>query len=112
RLGVGTKIELSIPLTLAILPMVLVQCGGSRFAIAEQRVLGLARIPPPGEPGAALLVHGASVLPWHAALLPLIELRKILELPAAAQACAEQHVVVLESDGRRFGLVVDALHDI
>ncbi|MEO6708288.1 MAG: chemotaxis protein CheA [Planctomycetota bacterium] len=111
RPGSGTRIDLSIPLTLAILTVVMVESGGVCFALPQISVHELARVPLRGEPGAPMSVQGASVLPLRGALLPLLSLRELLGLGAPAPD-AEQHVVVLESDGRRFGLVVEALRDI
>ncbi|HTF88607.1 MAG TPA: chemotaxis protein CheA [Planctomycetota bacterium] len=111
RPGSGTRIDLSIPLTLAILTVVMVESGGVCFALPQTSVHELARVPPRGEPGAPISVQGARVLPLRGALLPLLSLRELLGLDPHA-IDGEQHVVVLESDGRRFGLVVDALRDI
>ncbi|HUR28812.1 MAG TPA: chemotaxis protein CheA [Planctomycetota bacterium] len=109
RPGRGTCIELSIPLTLAILSVVVLECAGTRFALPESSVLELARLPLPGEPGAPRCVQGARVLPLRGGLLPLIELADVLGLAPASGA---RHAIVLEADQRRFGLVVDALCDI
>lgn len=113
--GQGTTLRLKIPLTLAIVPALFVGCAGERFAIAQTSLLELVRL----EPGAATgveEVYGAPVCRLRGALLPLVFLRKELQLDRAGEVpspTAPQRVtiVVLQAEGHRFGLVVDEVHD-
>src|SRR5262249_2549087 len=56
--------------------------------------------------------HTASVYRLRGKLLPLVYLDLELQLePAARPAQGTVHIVVLQADGRPFGLVVDAIND-
>jgi two-component system chemotaxis sensor kinase CheA len=55
-------------------------------------------------------VHSSRVFRLRGKLLPLVELRQILRLPERS-ADAALHILVLQADGREFGLVVDSVRD-
>jgi len=109
RPGRGTVVRLKIPLTLAILPALIAEAAGHRFALPQASVAELVRL---GGTGPRLeRVHGAPVLRLRGALLPLVDLREALALPAADRGDGGGTVAVLEAEGRRFGLVLDAVVD-
>jgi two-component system chemotaxis sensor kinase CheA len=114
-LGRGTTVRVKIPLTLAIIPALVVTCGGERYAIPQVSLLELVRIKADDVGRAIELVHGAPVYRLRGRLLPLVYLNRELELVAEANAGAEKNgavnVVVLQADERRFGLVVDQIND-
>jgi two-component system chemotaxis sensor kinase CheA len=103
--GAGTTYTLKIPLTLAIIPALLVSSNEQRYAIPQVNLLELLRL----KPGEIELVHGAPVFRLRDRLLPIVYLASALgaETPPARI----HHVVVLQADDRRFGLVVDAITD-
>jgi two-component system, chemotaxis family, sensor kinase CheA len=114
-LGHGTTVRVKIPLTLAIIPALVVTCGGERYAIPQVSLLELVRIEA-DEPGKGVeLVHGAPVYRLRGRLLPLVYLSRELKLDAEAgpQIGSEGavNIVVLRADDRRFGLVVDQIND-
>ncbi len=113
--GQGTTLRLKIPLTLAIVPALFVGCAGERFAIAQTSLLELVRMDPRAEMGLEE-VYGAPVCRLRGKLLPLVFLRRELQLDGAAgpQSPAPAQpvtIVVLQAEGHRFGLVVDEVHD-
>ncbi len=108
--GEGTVFRLRIPLTLAILPAIMVTAGGQRFTIPQASVLELVRLDLAGGRDRVERVHGAPVYRLRGSLLPLVELRKELELPET-EAPGSVTIVVLEAGDRRFGLVVDSVLD-
>jgi two-component system chemotaxis sensor kinase CheA len=58
------------------------------------------------------MVHGAPVYRLRGNLLPLVYLNSVLKLPdTTTEADAAVNIVVLQADGRQFGLVVDAIND-
>lgn len=109
--GKGTTIRIQIPLTLAIIPALLVTSGGERFAIPQVSLLELVRL----ETGKAIeSVHGAAVYRLRGRLLPLVYLNSELGLvahPLPETADAAVSIVVVQAHGREFGLVVDEILD-
>jgi two-component system chemotaxis sensor kinase CheA len=109
--GVGTRLKIKIPLTLAIIPALLVSGDGDRFAIPQVNLLELVRLDADEAAKAIENVYGAPVYRLRGRLLPLVDLRGELRLPPRADAAAAVNIVVLQGDGQAFGLVVDAVHD-
>jgi two-component system, chemotaxis family, sensor kinase CheA len=114
KLGGGTTIKMKIPLTLAIVPALIVTCAGDRYAIPQVSLLELVRIDKQTRGTAIEYVHGAPVYRLRERLLPLVYLDQALRLQREAQADAmtvSTNIVVLQSDERVFGLVVDRVND-
>jgi two-component system chemotaxis sensor kinase CheA len=112
-LGRGTTVRVKIPLTLAIIPALVVTCGGDRYAIPQVNLLELVRIDA-DDPGKGIeLVHGAPVYRLRGRLLPLLYLSRELNLAPATAAPGDgsTNIVVLQADKRHFGLVVDQIND-
>lgn len=105
-MGKGTDLRFTIPLTLAIVPVVIVSSSGQRFAIPQANLIEVARLPGAGSMEA---VCGAPVYRVRDRLLPLCFLQR--ELGLASGDAADLHVVVVEIGGGQFGLVVDAIQD-
>jgi two-component system chemotaxis sensor kinase CheA len=114
-LGRGTTVRVKIPLTLAIIPALVVTCGGDRYAIPQVSLLELVRLKADEVSKGIELVHGAPIYRLRGSLLPLVYLSRELKLgadanPAAANDCGV-NIVVLQADERPFGLVVDQIND-
>jgi two-component system chemotaxis sensor kinase CheA len=123
--GKGTTVRVKIPLTLAIIPALVVRCSGERFAIPQISLTELVRL----ESGKGIeMVHGAPVYRLRGQLLPLVFLsqtlnarqkpedgRKVEHLPVEIEkkdtALQNVNIVVLQAEGRQFGLVVDDILD-
>src|SRR4051794_15722719 len=103
--GVGTTYTLKIPLTLAIVPALLVTSGNERYAIPQINLVELVR----ASPDQIEDVHGAPVYRLRDSLLPLVSLAA--ELGGEATEAASYPIVVLQADDRRFGLIVDGVSD-
>ena len=112
-LGRGTTVRVKIPLTLAIIPALVVTCGGDRYAIPQVSLLELVRLESDQARSAIEMVHGAPVYRLRGRLLPLVYLRRELQLAEAASDARHDavNIVVLQADGRQFGLVVDQIND-
>jgi two-component system chemotaxis sensor kinase CheA len=110
RPGQGTTLLIRIPLTLAIVPGLLVNAGGERFVIPQLSLHELIRLEGDAARNAIEFVHATPVFRRRNALLPLADLSRILELPEQRNA-EELNIVVVQVDGRRFGLIVDAIND-
>ncbi len=109
-IGSGTTLRIRIPLTLAIVPALMVTSGRERFAIPQVNLVELVRLD--GGPSAAGLerIQDATFYRLRGDLLPVVHLNRELGLdPAGADDVV--NIVVLKVDGRMFGLVVDAIND-
>jgi two-component system chemotaxis sensor kinase CheA len=101
--GEGTVWRLTIPLTLAIIQALTVDCGDQRYVIPQVAVLELVFID--GKSTKIEYASGAPVYRLRGKLLPLVRLDRALGLdPGADQGV---YIMVLQADGRRFGLIVD-----
>jgi two-component system, chemotaxis family, sensor kinase CheA len=110
--GQGTTVRIKIPLTLAIVPALIVCCRNERFAIPQASVLELVGLGGTGASPQIETVHGHAVYRLRGNLLPLIDLDRELNLGAALQCRSKTaNIVVLQADTRRFGLVVDDILD-
>jgi len=116
RPGLGTTFRIKIPLTLAIIPALIVSSGQDRYAIPQISLLELVRLTGAQVRTALDSIHGAPVCRLRGSLLPLVDLRGALGLEGAASAAelasAETvSIVVLQADNQRFGLIVDRIND-
>jgi two-component system chemotaxis sensor kinase CheA len=110
RPGQGTTLLIRIPLTLAIVPGLLVNAGGERFVIPQLSLHELIRLEGDAARTAIEYVHTTPVFRRRNALLPVADLCQVLKLPERRNP-DELNIVVVQVDGRRFGLIVDAIND-
>ena len=115
KLGEGTTFKLKVPLTLAIIPALVVTSGGERFAIPQISLLELLRLEGEQVAKSVELVHGAPVYRLRGQLLPLVYLNQVVQLASSMENAENEtniaNIVVLQADGHRFGLVVDEVND-
>jgi len=113
--GRGTTVRVKIHLTLAIIPALVVTCGGERYAIPQVSLLELVRLEADEVAKGIELVHGAPVYRLRGRLLPLVYLDRELKLNGdkhtATKGDGAVNIVVLQADERQFGLVVDEIND-
>lgn len=109
--GQGTTIRTKIPLTLAIIPALIIVSGGQRYAIPQVSLLELVRLDPDQAQRGIERLHGAPVYRLRGTLLPLVFLDEQLQLPATRTASDDLNIIVLQADDRPFGLVVDTIRD-
>jgi two-component system chemotaxis sensor kinase CheA len=108
--GKGTLLKIKIPLTLAIIPALMVTSGGERFAIPQVSLIELVHCEGEQAGHSIESVHGASVYRLRGNLLPLVYLNRELQLNSP-DASASVNIVVLLAGDRQFGLVVDEIND-
>ncbi len=127
--GHGTTFTIKIPLTLAIVSALIVECGGERFAIPQISVLELVRASANSE-NKVERINNTPVLRLRNRLLPLVNLRELMKLnPEAVEVPAEDaaaEVVSLDEKRKRnddhfivvsqvgsytFGIIVDRVFD-
>ncbi|MDX1982398.1 MAG: chemotaxis protein CheW [Bryobacteraceae bacterium] len=111
RAGQGTTVKIKIPLTLAIIPGLVVMSGNERFVIPQVSLLELVRLE--GEQGRRMIerIHGTPVYRRRGNLLPIAYLNEVLRLPGSGEGRDVINIVVLQAEDRQFGLVVDGIHD-
>jgi two-component system chemotaxis sensor kinase CheA len=115
--GRGTTVKIKIPLTLAIIPALVVSNAGDRYAIPQVSLLELVRLEAGQKENGIEFVHGAPVYRLRGKLLPLVNLSERLGLNMrtadgrAADSNSAANIVVLRANDRQFGLVVDKILD-
>ncbi|MGA6148668.1 MULTISPECIES: chemotaxis protein CheA [Stenotrophomonas] len=101
ELGRGSRFMIRVPLTLAILPTLLVQAGEDVYALPLARVMEVLHAP-----NTSLgWFDGRAVLDRKSHTLPLVDLRHWLEVDPVPSPLLT--IVVLQAGEARFGLVVD-----
>jgi two-component system chemotaxis sensor kinase CheA len=110
RPGEGATVKIKIPLTLAIIPGLVITSGGERFVIPQVSLLELIRLEGDSSGKHIEYVHGTPVYRRRGSLLPIAHLNQVLGLKPAGKGEAV-NVVVLQAEDRQFGLVVDGIND-
>jgi two-component system chemotaxis sensor kinase CheA len=105
--GRGTTVVLDLPLSLALLRVVLVEAGDEIFALPTAAVRRILRIAPSELPRH----QQATIAEIGGESIPLMALSALLQLPPAAIMESHQTVLVTEAGDGRFGLIVDAVHE-
>jgi two-component system chemotaxis sensor kinase CheA len=110
QLGQGSVFRLNVPLTLAIMPVLIASVGGQRYAVPQVDVKEIVYIA--AEDMATTLhdLDGALIYRLRDRLLPLVDLATQFHV-ASSRKAAGLIVIVVETTGRRFGIVVDAIGD-
>lgn len=110
HVGRGTEIHVKLPLTLAIIPSLIVSCGGHRFALSQASIHELVRVKASEVATRISTIKGADVLRLRGKLLPLVRLSKVLN-KQSTRTNGSLDIIVVETGSIRYGLVVDGLHD-
>ncbi|MGE0307927.1 MAG: chemotaxis protein CheW, partial [Acidimicrobiia bacterium] len=108
--GVGTTLVVKIPLTLAIIPALVVGLGDAHYAISQVNLVELVRIEA-SNLDQLERIGDASVFRLRGKLLPVIALGDVLGSPRNEAEQDSLTLVVLSADGRQFGVVVDEVRD-
>lgn len=102
--GEGTTFKLVLPLTLAIIDGMLVSCGRERYVVPSLAIVESLQ-PTPGM--VRTLGRDGELINVRGEIFPLLRLCKLFELDDPDRAPEQCRVVVLESSGRKIGLLVD-----
>lgn len=124
--GMGTTFTIKIPLTLAIVSALIVECGDERFAIPQISVLELVRASARTEHRVEM-INDSPVLRLRNKLLPLVMLRDLLGLDGRPEQAShlidedgateitksteDLFIVVTQVGAYSFGIVVDKVFD-
>jgi len=109
--GRGTTFMIKIPLTLAIVSALVVECAKERFAIPQLNVLELVRASGNSETKIET-INSAPVLRLRDRLLPLVSLRNLLQLEEFdLSGATDLFIVVTQVGTYSFGIIVDRVFD-
>ena len=108
-IGLGTTVRIKIPLTLAIIPALVINAADNLYAIPQINLLELVRLDREQAAARIETIQGTPVYRLRGDLLPLVDLREQLGLEAVEHDTT--FIVVLQADGKQFGVVVDEIKD-
>ena len=119
--GQGTTITIELPLTLAIIPSLVIRSGGCSFAVAQSNIRELIRVSASEVSEKIQRVRDAEVLRRRGKLLPLVRLDRTLkdsESKPGSQtgsthdsAPVNQNILVVQAGSLEYGIIVDSLDD-
>ncbi len=105
--GKGTKITLKIPLTLAIVPAMIIRSDKDRFAIPQVKLVELVRV----DKTQIEFVQGRPVYRLRGNILPLLDMKEVLGTKDGEGFEEAINIVVLNSESHLFGMIVDEILD-
>ncbi len=105
EVGKGTRFTLSLPLTLAIIDVLMINVSGETFAIPLDAVSETTKI----ETARLTDVKGRKAVTLRGEVLGLVQLSEMLNLPHPSELPEVLSVVVIHDNERRLGLVVDRM---
>jgi len=107
RQDVGTRIRIKIPLTLAIIPALMIRCAGSHITVPLSAVQETFRL----DRGEIFTVDGSEMMHLHDEPLSLVRLGDLLNMADLAPTQSDDRffVVVVKAANGRIGLIVDQL---
>ncbi|HNN12565.1 MAG TPA: chemotaxis protein CheA [Anaerolineales bacterium] len=105
NLGTGTKFQITLPLTLAIVPALLVKVHQSTFAIPLVMITETFRL----EEAAIKHVYRKPVTMLRESVLSLINLADIFDIQDDGERSKRSYAVVVQSGKQMVGLIVDSL---
>lgn len=105
KVGAYTQFRIKIPLTLAIIPALLVKVGAELYTIPLAAVEETLRIFRQD----TTTIEGAEVIHIRDMTLPLVRLSKIFGISSRTDASDKEFVVIVSTGLKKIGLVVDAL---
>src|SRR5690348_9707482 len=109
--GKGSTFTIKIPLTLAIVSALIVECAGERFAVPQINVVELVRAGGKSD-NAIETIHGTPVLRLREKLLPLVALRRLLKLDSEGDGEPKEAFIIVTAVGNQhFGMIVDRVFD-
>jgi len=111
QLGKGSTVQITLPLTLAIVPSMIVAVGDCRYALPQSSIVELVQTD--GKDKCIQRANSAEVLRLRGQLLPLVRLSHVLNL-STKESKAETddcQLVVVEAGRSKFAMAVDRVLD-
>jgi two-component system chemotaxis sensor kinase CheA len=103
--GNGTTFMIALPLTLAIVPALLVKVHQTTFAIPLVMITETFKL----EESAIKSVYQKPVTMLRESVLSLVKLSEVFDLPKSDEPAKKSYAVVVQSGKQRVGLIVDSL---
>ena len=109
KVGEGTTVRVTLPLTMAVTRIMTIECGGHLFGIPMNAVVESVRL----RPSSIRTIGATEAFVLRDRILPLLRLARVLELPldAAADPGTDVSVLVLRTGQATVGLVIDAFRE-
>jgi two-component system chemotaxis sensor kinase CheA len=115
NLGEGSVFKLKIPLTLAIVPALVIQDRHETFALPQISLVELVRLDSNTEHGKIEKLYDSEFFRLRGDLIPVFRLSEVLKLDTKIENRDLNdgiiNVVVLNAEGRIYGLIVDEILD-
>jgi two-component system chemotaxis sensor kinase CheA len=105
ELGRGTTFELTLPLTMAIVPSMLVSVANGIYAVPLASVVDVQRL----QPEDIRTVEGKETTVLRDQVLPLLRLRRVFGIDSATARKNNEQLVVIRAGRMQAGLIVDRL---
>ncbi|MEH1869273.1 MAG: chemotaxis protein CheA [Nostoc sp.] len=109
--GQGTTFKIKIPLTLAIIPALIVTSDGDHYAIPQVSIQELVRLEAQAI-NQIEMFYDVPVYRLRDTLIPLVYLNQVLQIPNNDTNLEMFSLVIVQVDNYQFGLVVDTIEDI
>ena len=109
----GTTIKIKIPLTLAIIPALMVKCGEDTFAIPQLKLEELVRVDLEENPHQIETLHGTSIYRLRGNILQLVDMNRLLGRGEDKHLANKKvvNIAVLNADNYLFGVIIDEVLD-
>lgn len=115
EVGVGTCIQIKLPLTLAIMPGIVLGTCKSKYVVHQASLVELICLEDDEIPDKIEFIRNVAVYRLRGAVIPLICLDEVLNEGRTLFDVIDQNstinIVVLQAARRQFGLVVECIHD-
>lgn len=107
KLGLGTKFSLNLPLTVAVVTLLLVEAGDEIYGLPISKVAGVVE----AQQSQLSRSQTSTLLSWGTGLVPVYGLSELLQLPMGGRADEGpvMPMVVMEGEGVKIALKVDRL---
>ena len=115
NLGEGTSFKLKIPLTLAIVPALVIQDKNETFAIPQINLVELVRLEGDESKEQLEVLHDSEFFRLRGNLIPVFRLSECLKIKNLNEQNKSiedfTNIVILSAEGRVYGLIVDSILD-
>lgn len=108
--GRGTTFRLKIPLTLAIVPALVIESGNETFAIHQKNLVELVMLESEDFHKIEKL-HGREFFRLRGELIPIVRLNEVLNINKNENDIYFLNIIVLKAEGKTYGLIVDNILD-